>query len=233
MKLRNLVLIVVLLAVIGGGAYLGYLYYVGSNTNFTDIDEAASTLEVENENEGTVFSIVGAESQVSFTLEEDLRGARTTVIATTNEVAGDIFINFANPQASEIGTITVNARSLATDNNLRNGQIRNNILRSSQDEYEFITFTPTAVNGLPETVSIGESYNVEIVGALTIIETTNEVTFPATITIESESRISGTASAVITYADWGIPVPTAPGVANVTPETTLAINFVAVVAAGE
>jgi polyisoprenoid-binding protein YceI len=228
MKLSNIVLLVVLVAVIGGGAYLGYLYYVGSTTDFTDINEAASTLEVENENEGTVFSIVGEESQVSFTLEEVLRGTPTTVIGTTNEVAGVIFVNFANPQASEIGAITINARSLATDNTLRNGQIRNNILRSTQAEYEFISFEPKAINGLPETVSAGETYHVEIVGDLTIIDTTNEVTFAASISIESETRISGTASSIISYADWGIPVPTAPGVANVTPETTLAINFVAV-----
>jgi polyisoprenoid-binding protein YceI len=227
MKPRTIVFVVILFIALGIAGYLGYLYYVGSSSDFTDIDEAASTLEVENENEGIVFSILGEESQVSFTLEEDLRGTRTTVVGTTSEVAGDIFVNFENPQASQIGTITINARSLATDNAMRNGQIRSNILRSTQDDYEFIQFTPTAINGLPETVTIGESYPVEILGDLTIIDATNPVTFAATITIESETRISGTASTVISYGDWGIPVPSAPAVANVTPETTLAINFVA------
>ena len=87
--------------------------------------------------------------------------------------------------------------------------------------------TPTAINGLPETVAVGESYQVEIVGDLTIIDSTNPVTFATTITIESETRLSGSASVVISYEEWGIPVPSAPGVANVTPQTTLAINFVA------
>ena len=224
---RKLILGVLILAVVGGAAYFGYLYYIGSSTDFTNIDEAAATLEVENESEGILFSIVGSESQVSFTLEEDLRGTRTTVVGTTSEVAGDIFVNFENPQASEVGVITINARSLATDNPMRNGQIRSNILRSTQDEYEFITFTPTAINGLPETVAVGESYQVEIIGDLTIIEATNPVTFTTTITIESQTRLSGSASVVISYEEWGIPVPSAPGVANVTPETTLAINFVA------
>jgi polyisoprenoid-binding protein YceI len=226
--IRKLILGLILLLVLGGAGYMGYLYYVGSSTDFTDINEAAATLEVEDESAGTVFSIVSEESQVSFTLEEDLRGTRTTVVGTTSEVAGDIFVNFENPQASEVGVITINARSLETDNAMRNGQIRSNILRSSRDEYEFITFTPTAINGLPETVSVGESYDVEIVGDLQILDASNPVTFAATITIESETRLSGTATVEISYGDWGIPVPSAPAVANVTPETTLTINFVAV-----
>lgn len=224
---RKLILGVVVLAVVAVAAYFGYLYYIGSSTDFTDIDEASATLEVSSESEGVVFSIVGAESQVSFTLEEDLRGVRTTVIGTTSEVAGEIFVNFANPQASQVGMITINARSLQTDNNFRNGAIRNEILKSAQDEYEFITFTPTAINGLPDTVIIGESYDIEIVGDLKILDTTNSVTFATRINVESETLISGSGSVVISYGDWGIPVPTAPVIANVTEEATLAINFVA------
>src|SRR5690606_8727528 len=132
---------IITIGIVAVGGYLGYLYYVGSDTNFTDLNEVSSTLEVTNESEGVVFSIVPEESEVTFTLEEDLRGIRTTVVGRTNQVAGDIFVNFETPQASEIGEIVINSRSLATDNPLRNGQIRSNILRSSNDAYEFINFT--------------------------------------------------------------------------------------------
>lgn len=227
MKLGNIIIGIIIVAILGVAGYFGYLYYIGGDVEITNIEEAVATVEVENESEGTVFNIVPAESEVSFTLEEDLAGVRTTVIGTTTEVAGEIFVNFANPSASQIGEILINARSLSTDNNMRNGQIRSQILRSSDDAYEFITFTPTAITGLPETVEVGQSYPVQIVGDLKILDATNEVTFDTTIVIESETRISGSATTIISYGDWGIPVPSAPRVANVTPETTLAINFVA------
>lgn len=166
-------------------------------------------------------------SQVSFILEEDLRGTRTTVIGTTNEVAGDIIIDYDNPASSQIGTIRINARTLQTDNSFRNRALRSNILLSSQDQYEFIEFVPTALNGLPESAAIGETYTIEIVGDLTIIGNTREVMFTTEVTLDSETQISGSATTSVLYADWGISIPDAPGVSNVTDDVTLTIDFVA------
>lgn len=177
--------------------------------------------------ERVLYRIVPEESTVTFTLQEDLRGNRIDVIGTTTDVAGDVVIDFSNPAASQIGTIRINARTLTTDQQFRNRALRAEILRSAQDQYEYIEFVPTALNGLPESVTIGETYTVEIVGDLTIISTTNPVTFTAQVTVNSETQISGSASATILYADWGIRIPNAPGVANVTDDVTLAINFTA------
>src|SRR5690606_7559537 len=146
--------------------FFDYLYIAGgSGEVIQDISDVAE--EIEDAGDGVLFRIVPEESEVSFTLEEDLGGVRTTVIGTTTQVGGDIVINFDNPSASEIGTITINARSLETDQSFRNQAIRANILRSGQDAYEFITFDPTSISGLPDTVEIGETYNFDITGSLT------------------------------------------------------------------
>jgi polyisoprenoid-binding protein YceI len=174
-----------------------------------------------------LYRIDSASSEVSFTLQEDLQGVRTTVVGTTNEVAGDIIIDFDNPAASQIGTIRINARTLATNNEIRNRAIRSRILRSAEDAYEFIDFVPTAINGIPTAIVIGETYTLEIVGNLTLVGQTHEVTFTAQVTLESETQLNGSASTVINYTEWGIAIPSAPGVANVTPEVTLSIDFVA------
>ena len=62
-----------------------------------------------------VFNITPEQSQVSFTLTEELRGQPTTVVGTTDQVAGQIAVDFANPANSQVGEIRINARTLATD----------------------------------------------------------------------------------------------------------------------
>jgi len=177
--------------------------------------------------ERSLYRIDAESSLVTFALQEDLRGVRTDVVGQTTEVAGDIVIDFGNPASSQVGTIRVNARTLATDNEFRNRALRSEILRTSSDEYEFIDFEPTAINGLPETVAVGETYTFDIVGNLTVVGVTNEVTFTTQVTIASEDQITGTATASIQFADWGIAIPNAPGVANVTPDVTLTLDFTA------
>lgn len=227
MNLRNAIIGFVLAVVVVVVAGLLYLQIAGGDGEVSqDIGDAAETID--NAGTGTLFRIQSERSEASFTLDEDLAGSRVTVVGSTDQVGGDIVINFSNPSASEIGTITINARDLETDSNFRNQALRARILQSAQEAYEFITFQPTALTGLPDSVEVGESYSFQIVGDLTIIETTNEVTFDATVLIVSETQIDGNATATITYGEWGIPVPTAPRVANVDEETVLEIIFVAI-----
>ncbi|MCA9915247.1 MAG: YceI family protein, partial [Anaerolineae bacterium] len=174
-----------------------------------------------------LYRISSEDSQVSFTLQEDLRGNRIDVVGTTNEVAGDIVIDMANPAASQIGTIRINARTLETDNGNRNRAIRARILQSAQDEYEFIEFVPTAVDGLPESIEMGETYTFDVTGDLTIAGVTNETTFTVEATLQSADQLTGTASAVVLWSDWNISIPSAPGVANISEDVTLVIDFVA------
>jgi len=226
MNIRNIIIgLVVLALVIIGGAVAFLSFSAGDGEASQDIADVAQT--VDDAGTATVMTIVSDESEASFTLEEDLRGTRTTVVGVTDQVGGEIAINFDNPTASTIGTITINARTIATDNDFRNQALRSQILRSARDEYEFITFEPTSITGLPDSITIGETYTFDIIGNLTIIDTTEEVIFTTDVTIVSETEISGSASSSVIYADWGINIPNVPGVANVETDADLVINFVA------
>jgi polyisoprenoid-binding protein YceI len=185
------------------------------------------TLSTEGQAGRILYRIDQRDSRATFTLMETLQGTRTTVIGGTNDVAGDVIIDFENPLQSQVGTIRINARTFVTPEEMRNRALRAEILQSSRDEFEFIEFVPTELNGLPESVTVGETYSFEIIGNLTIINTTNPVTFATTVTIDSEDVISGTATVTVLYADWGISVPDAVGVADVTDDVTLAIEFIA------
>ena len=174
------------------------------------------------------FRIVSAESRAAFTLEEDLRGVRTTVIGTTNEVGGSILADLANPSASSIGTIVINARTLETDNSFRNRALRSQILKSAQDEFEFIVFEPRELsNWSAQSIAVGESLNVDVSGDLTIAGVTRSVTFAATVALDSETQISGSASVNLLHADFGLVIPDVRSVANVTDDVTLSLEFVA------
>ena len=174
------------------------------------------------------FSIVAEESLASFTMEEDLRGVRTTVIGQTSEVGGKISVDFAQPSASSIGPILINARTLTTDNSMRNRAIRGRILFSAQDEYEFIVFEPRELSNFSaETVTAGETLSFDVMGDLTVKDVTRSVTFSAAVTLDSETQLSGSASVNLLYADFGLLIPDVPSVANVTDDVDLRFEFVA------
>lgn len=174
-----------------------------------------------------VFNIDQAQSQVSFTLSEVLNGNPTTVVGTTDQVAGQIAVDFGAPQNSQVGEIVINVRTLATDSGMRDRMIRGQILESSRDEYEFANFTPTAISGLPETITVGEPITFQITGDLTLRTITQPVIFQVTVTPESEDRISGTATTTVQRADFQLNIPRVPSVADVSEEVKLEINFVA------
>lgn len=172
-----------------------------------------------------VFSIIPDESQVRFELDEDLRGARKTVIGTSNQVVGEIALDSSDLSATQVGTILINARTLLTDNDFRNRAIQNEILDTG--DFEFIEFTPTAVEGLPDAVNPGELASFVIIGDLTIRDFTNEVSFDVEAALVSPDEISGTASASVSRADYGLRIPEVPNVANVEEDVELYIDFIA------
>lgn len=172
-----------------------------------------------------IFEIQQSASQASFTIEEILRGNETTVIGVTDQVAGQILLDLENPGSTQVGIIQVNARTLATDVENRNRAIRNQIL--DVDEFEFISFEPGSIEGLPELIEIGQSYAVIIRGDLSIRHITNEATFEASITIDSADQISGSASAIIQRADYELTIPQVPNVAGVEESVIVALRFIA------
>jgi polyisoprenoid-binding protein YceI len=172
-----------------------------------------------------IYQIVPGDSKVSFTIDEVLRGQPNTVVGSTDQVAGQVALDPSDPTGAQIGTIQVDARTLATDDNFRNRAIKNQILDTNN--YEYITFTPTGMTGLPDQISFGTSYTFKIVGDLTIKDVTKEVSFDATATPVDASRLEGSASATILYKVFGIAIPQVRQVASVADAVALEIEFVA------
>jgi polyisoprenoid-binding protein YceI len=152
-------------------------------------------------------------------------GMTKTVVGMTDQVAGEIAIDPQHPANTQVGIIQVNARTLTTDSNFRNRAIKNEILET--DQYEFVTFKPTEIRGLPENGTVGQTYTLQMVGDLTIRDITKPVTFDVTVTPTSQTRVEGTASTTIRYADYNITIPQVRQVASVDENVRLEIDFVA------
>ena len=175
--------------------------------------------------ERRIFAIDQANSEVRFTLDEDLRGERVTVVGVTNQVAGQLALDLNDLSTTQVGTLLINARTLVTDNDFRNRAMQNEILETGT--HEFISFAPTAVTGLPASAAIGEAITFNIEGDLTIRNITQPVVFVVTATAVSETQISGTASATVSRADYDLRIPNVPSVANVDDAVVLTIDFTA------
>ncbi|MCA9902954.1 MAG: YceI family protein [Anaerolineae bacterium] len=173
-----------------------------------------------------LFRISQDESEVRFLIDEILAGNPNTVVAATNSVAGDIIIDMTNPTQSQVGQIAINARTFLTDNEFRDDSIRGRILQTN--DYEFITFAPIALQGLPDApVTPGETIEFQIVGDLTVKDVTLPITFDASVTLVDNGRIEGTARAQTRYPDFGITIRTPPIVSGVSEDLILELDFVA------
>lgn len=175
------------------------------------------------------FSLVPDETEARFRVNEVLTGQPTEVVGTTSAVTGgDITVDFANPAGATVSPVTVDLSTLVTDNNFRNRAIQDAILQSSRSEFQYAEFTVTSVSGLPDRVTVGQPVTFQISGDMSLHGVTAPLTFDATATPVSETRLEGTASTTIPYADFGIAIlRLPPQVASVEDMVTLEIQFAA------
>lgn len=204
---------------------------VATTTTTTTATTSSTSTSTEPSDDGAepsdgpiTYELTG-ESRASFTLQEDLRGERTTVVGTTPDVVAQLIVDPSDPSSAQLGEILINARTLTTDAAFRDRAIRSQILESASDEFEFIRFVPTSIDGLPEEAA--DSFTFTVTGDLTIRDITQSVTFDVTIDEVSSSGIVGTAAAQVLREDFDLVIPSVPSVANVTEEVDLELFFVA------
>lgn len=213
--------------VIAGGGFFAYIWISGGSG---EASAAAQAERIESqEPEQVVYEVVDARSEARFIIEEVLRGEPNTVVGRTDQIDGSIAVQF-DPAMVEIGQFVINVRTIRTDDEVRDRTIRTLILESNKDEFEFSTFNPTAVAGVPEVIEVGDRLDLDVTGDLTVRDVTSEVTFDMTLTVQSEEEITGTASTTILWEDFDITIPYVGGnsiVASVSDEVGLELEFAA------
>ena len=220
-------------ALVVAGIFVGWLYLAGGSgepsTELTTppLTEASSTTSVVG-SVGQSFVIDPAQSVASFEIDEVLRGSPQTVVGTTFELAGQVQVDVSDLSTAQFSQIIVNARTFETDSGNRDRAIRGPvILNSASDEFEFITFDVTSIDGLNGTATTGEAIEFSVSGDLKIKATTSPVTFAVSATFVDEATIEGTAETTVLRGDFDLGIPNAPGVADVSDEVAIRLEFVA------
>lgn len=149
-----------------------------------------------------LFRIVSAESEARFSVYETF--PEGTAVGRTNQIAGDLIVDFANPANSQLGTVRINLRTLQTDDPERDSSIRCCVLLTAQDQYEFAEFVPVNLLDLPAQVQIGQPIAFRVTGDLTVRGTTRPVTFDIELTPVNESELRGFATTVVNRSNFGI-----------------------------
>ncbi len=215
------------LVVVAGIGFFAYVWFSGG-TGEPSRDAQAMAVEPESA-ESVAYDVVRDESEARFVIDEVLRGQPNTVVGITNQIAGSVAIQ-ENPGEVEIGEFVINVRTIRTDDEVRDRTIRTMILESSRDEFEFSSFRPTSIAGVPETIAPGDTLELAVSGDLTVRDVTTETTFDMSIRVDSADRISGLATTTVTWAELDITIPYVGGnsiVASVADSLDLELEFVA------
>jgi len=174
-----------------------------------------------------VYKIVPGESTVTYEVGETFFNQENRfaiAIGRTPQINGEVSVDSANPQNSQLGTLEIDVSQLKSDSSRRDGAIRSRFLES--DRYPIATFTPTSIEGLPATYTPGQELSFKVTGDLKVKETTQPVTFDVTAKVEGDT-LSGVASTTILMSQFGVGPITLAGILGTEDEVKLTFAFVA------
>ena len=186
---------------------------------------APATAEPVAADGATVFDL-GEGTIARYRIEEEL--ARTgffVAVGETRDVAGSIAFDAAGAVVPDASRIAVQAATLTTDSNRRDGYVRNRTLET--DTYPEVVFQPTAIDGLPASLADASGpVEFTITGDLTVKDQTREVTWDAMADFAGDGTASGMASVEFTFDDFGMAKPSVAVVLSVDDTIRLELDFV-------
>jgi len=200
--LKRIVIIVAVLAVIGGAGL-----FVLDRTVFAPVaanTDALTAPSLSSSDPTTqVYRIDASQSEVHYEVNETIfQGNRlNTAIGRTKGIAGDIAVNVAQPSNSQMGPIVINVSQFKSDEDRRDNFIRRSYLQSTQ--YPTATFVTKSIDGLPAQIKVGDQVSFAIGGDLTVKQTTKPVTWQVTLKLEN-NRLVGSATTQITMSEFGV-----------------------------
>jgi len=184
--------------------------------------------------EDIVFlEVAGSESEACYLasevfLDNNMMGMKAGfngAVGVTKTIKGEIALDRANVANSQIGDITINISEFKSDNDRRDGFIRQNFLQSNK--YPFATLTEATAVGLPATAyKEGDTLTFKIQGTLTVLDKKRATTFDATGTFKDGTLVIR-AVTDLKMSDFGIDPPSIGGLLKVDDATRIIVNLVA------
>ena len=173
---------------------------------------------------GPVFTL--AEGTIARYKVEEVLASTGFKIATgeTTDVAGQVVFGEDGGVVADQSRITVQAATLRTDSNRRDGYVRDRTLET--DTYPEVVFVPMSFDGLPAPITDASGpTEFTITGDLTVKDQTREVTWDAMADFAADGAVTGTASVEFTFDDFGMDKPRVAIVVSVEDTILLELDF--------
>ena len=181
------------------------------------------------------FVVVPAESSAAYLVHEEffagalakygIEAGRKEVTGSTKEIAGELQLKLDDPQnALAYGEFTVNLPTLTTDQDQRDGWIRDNALQSNK--FPLAKFVAKEIKNAPASYTDGAEVTFQLLGDLTVRDRTQPVTFDVTATLTG-ATIKGVATTAMKISDFGFAPPSFANTLTVADDLTIRIELTA------
>jgi polyisoprenoid-binding protein YceI len=149
------------------------------------------------------FRVDAARSAITVSVAEPMASIRGDAEGVFNIIAGDIYVDPANPTASGKVTLVIDATSYKSGNAERDHSVTQSSLEV--DQYPTIGFESTGVSNVVETSQTEGSATID--GALTLHGQTRPVSVPVHLQLTRNGQAMAEGRTTIRYEEWGAEVP--------------------------
>lgn len=173
---------------------------------------------------GRAFQIVEGQSQAWYLAPEKLSRLPTSSVAkgTTKGITGEFHLASGGLDASKPTQFTVDLKSLASDERMRDTRMHNAL---ETTKFPTATFTATKLTGMPAEFTSAETV-MQLTGILKVHGVEKEVTWELKAKQE-QGILSGLATTKFKYSDFGINKPEVAGFVTVEDEVTIQVQIFA------
>ena len=177
---------------------------------------------------GPVFTL-GEGSIARYKVEEVLASTGFKIATgETEDVSGTVVFDAAGNVVAEESRIAVQAATLRTDSDRRDGYVRRRTLET--DTWPEVVFVPKSFDGLPAPVAEASgAVEFTITGDLTVRDQTQEVVWDAAAEFGPDGVVTGLASVEFTFGDFGMDKPRVAIVVSVEDTIRLELDFAGLV----
>ncbi len=173
------------------------------------------------------FQIVSAQTTASYSVYENLifqNKPNNDAVGTTHSVQGSFKIRIGASPLITVMNMTVDLRTLQTDEPKRDSFVQRNALQT--DTYPYATFIAVSTQGLPASSSDGQTVHFQLTGNLTMHGITNKEVFDVQGKVVGNT-VTGTATSTIYMTDFGIQPPNLANIAIAQNKVLITLIFTA------
>ena len=160
------------------------------------------------------YRVVAERSEARYRVREQLAGISfpSDAVGTTHAIEGSLSLDAQGRLRPSDSRLTVDLRTLRSDRDRRDNYVRRNTLET--ERHPTAVFIPSEVRGLPFPLPQTGTASFELIGDLTIRETTRRITWEATATFNGQ-EISVQAKTSFRFADFALSIPRVASVLSV------------------